>query len=503
MITSFAVGNFRAFEDSGELPLRPLTCLVGRNSSGKSSILHALLVLRQSIEQRAVGSRVPQLNLNGSLIDAGSYADIVHHHKQDRQVEFNFGLRVEPLPDFTIPGANRASPSLSHIRTPLVAMDVPRPPSMRYVSQLFRGARQRPELEKPHDIKVSMAFLPEPPFGPTLSRLFIEVVGLGQVTFTRTVKKHRVQHWRAYPIGIAPKTLAVFFPQWSFLPHVGAREAQLSRLQPAQRNHTTDFIWYVYRAFRDIDSFLSDLRLVGPFRTPPARRYSFTGLAAVDAGSSGERAVDLLITEKLIRTTGQPLRTAVSYWLRRLGLARKISIRDVAKRSNIFELAVSGAGPARIANFADVGFGVSQVLPVLVQGFLVPRGGTYIAQQPELHLHPDAQAGLADFFIYLASRGVRVILETHSEYLLVRLRRRLAEGIKPIQIGIPAEDPVRPMHIDRDSVSVIYVGNNSGSAGVSLMQIDESFQFDSMPAGFMSQAIDDRLKLMKALRKST
>ena len=56
------------------------------------------------------------------------------------------------------------------------------------------------------------------------------------------------------------------------------------------------------------------------------------------------------------------------------------------------------------------------------------EGGFYLVQQPEIHLHPDAQAGLADFFIFLASHGINTVVENYSEYLLLRIRRRLAEG---------------------------------------------------------------------------
>jgi hypothetical protein len=504
VIRDFSVENFRAFEHPASLSLAPLTCLVGRNSSGKSSLIHALLLIRQSIEQRAVGSRIPQLNLSGSLIDVGSYSDLVFQHDESRPITFNFEIDLEPLEIIAALPSKKTPVPVQSYRVPLVPIEVPRPPTMRYGAGGIRGMgpRRRPEREVRKAVSVSMSFLPEPPFGPTLNKLFIEIEGIGNVTFTRTVKRRRVQHWRAYAQGLPSKVLSIFFPQWSFLPIVGVREVKFAKASSGNQSETNAFVWYCYRAFRDIDLFLSDLRLVGPFRTPPARRYSFTGLAAADAGPSGERAVDLLITEKLVRTPGQPLSNAVSYWMKRLGLARRVKVRDVAKRSNIFELTVSGVGPARVANFADVGFGVSQVLPVIVQGFLVPRGGTYVVQQPELHLHPDAQAGLADFFLYLASRGVRLIIETHSEYLLVRLRRRLAEGIRAVVIGLPTEELTKPIALKKESVSIVYVGNEAGSAQTQRLIIDDSFQFDDLPEGFMSQATDDRLALMKSLRRT-
>jgi predicted ATPase len=490
MINGFSVTNFRGFQQSGLLPLPPLTCLVGRNSSGKSSLIHALLILRQSSEQRAMGTRVSQLNLNGSLISAGSYDDIVHGHDDHLAVGFQFQVHVE-TDDVELRRVSKA---------PLIIMEVPRPPIYRQTLPMGREGRIAVRLTRALDVTVTLQFSPEPPFGPTLSRLIVEVPTLGKVTFTRTVRKRRIQHWRAYAEALPKNSVNILFPVASFLPFVVERSSRFGRLPQSERAKVSEFVAYARRATREIDSFLSQLRVLGPFRTPPARRYSFTGLAAVDTGQSGERAVDLLITEKLLRIPEQPLAIGVSYWLKCLGLAKRISIRDLARKANIFELAIFGAGSARTANFADVGFGVSQVLPVIVQGLLTPRSGTYVVQQPELHLHPDAQAGLADFFLYLASQGVRTIIETHSEYLLLRLRRRLAEGVKPFRIGLSSESETVGPVIDKSWISVVFVGEKRRSATLRRLEIGDSFQFDNLPKGFMSQAVDDRIALMRALK---
>jgi predicted ATPase len=75
-----------------------------------------------------------------------------------------------------------------------------------------------------------------------------------------------------------------------------------------------------------------------------------------------------------------------------------------------------------------VGFGVSQILPVLTICYYVPEGSTILMEQPEIHLHPSVQAGLADVLIDAAQkRGIQIILESHSEYLLKRLQLRIAE----------------------------------------------------------------------------
>ena len=77
----------------------------------------------------------------------------------------------------------------------------------------------------------------------------------------------------------------------------------------------------------------------------------------------------------------------------------------------------------------DVGFGVSQVLPVLVLLYYVPEGSTVLMEQPEIHLHPAVQSGLADLMLNVAkARNLQIIVESHSEHLLRRFQRRVAEG---------------------------------------------------------------------------
>jgi len=242
---------------------------------------------------------------------------------------------------------------------------------------------------------------------------------------------------------------------------------------------------------------LAASEVMGPFRTPPERKYSFSGFTTTKAGPSGSNAPNLLITEKLLKSRGRPLQHAVRYWLRHLGLARNVSIEDIARGVNLYHMEIRVRGKRAAENVADVGYGVSQVLPVIVQGLLVPRGGIYMVQQPELHLHPDAQAAMADYFIYLVKAGVRVIVETHSEYLLLRVRRRLAEIESRRRPRGTKSDP----RISRDTVSVLRTSIESGGATVSELKIGPGFQFENLPADFMSQSLDDRISLLKTVAR--
>jgi AAA domain, putative AbiEii toxin, Type IV TA system len=488
MIDSFELHNFRAFESSAPLWLAPHTCLAGRNSSGKSSFVNALLLLKQSAEEVAFGSALPRLRLNGPSYEGGTYEDVVFDHDSTKQLGFSFTCSFGSVE--------------RKWRSPLVSLEMPTPGI--FFRRGARWWRDDPSLTEGRSAKVSAWFVPEESLGPTLSRLIVEVPTLGSVTFTRTSGVATRHHWRVYLSELPAKCVTPHFYPGELLPLVRPRARVYNQVGPHPKRRIKALAASANRAFSEIGEFLNSLRFLGPFRTPPSRRYVFSGFGGFNIGPSGEEAIDILIMERLLRPSDeQYLRLAVSFWLRHLGLASSIKVQDLAKRSNLFEIVLGNAGYASRANFADVGFGISQVLPVLVQGLLTPSGGTYVVQQPELHLHPDAQAELADFFLYLASFGVRSIVETHSEYFLVRLRRRLAEKYQPPAVELPAERHLGRTPISPESINVVAL-QESGSDGSKALQLklDSAFQFANMPKGFMSQSLSERALLIKAISRA-
>jgi hypothetical protein len=317
----------------------------------------------------------------------------------------------------------------------------------------------------------------------------------------RTTGLERKQHWRVYTSELPSQSLGYRANLRSFFPVIETRSASYKHSGPRTKHRIRSFLAASQSMFRYLGDSLASSDLIGPFRTPPIRRYAFGGFSASRSGPTGEQAVDLLITEALLRPPGQrPLHRAVSFWIKHLQLAQSLDVKDLAKRLNLFEVDIRGARRGTKANLTDVGFGISQVLPVIVQGLLMRRGGIYLVQQPEIHLHPDAQARLADFFMYLASQGVITVVETHSEYLLLRLRRRLAEGSKSIPPGLLGRG-MESTPLNVNDVSVLLTGSDGEEATVRQLAISDSFQFDDLPKGFMSQALDDRVAILKAVSK--
>jgi predicted ATPase len=480
--------NFRPFRDSNEFRLAPLTCLVGTNSSGKSSIITALLLLKQSLEQQRISSRVTPLTLSGPYCDLGNFRDVVHAHRMKSQIGFTFRVPVAML---------RQNPTEK--ATPLVALDVPRSVLRAPDFDYFYFGGSRTDLPVTRSVTVSLKFVTDAPFGPSLSRLELEVEGVGAANFVRTTRGERRQHWRAYTQDLPRQSVAMTFSRHRFLPIIEIRPKVYRQSAPRIKQRIRRFLEGSRLTLEYLQRFLSFSEVIGPFRTPPERRYAFGGFSSSRSGPRGEQAVDLLVTEALLKTSKHPLQSAVSFWLRHLKLAEQVYIESLAKNVNLFQLNLTGVGRAPQVNVADVGFGVSQILPVIVQGLLMRPGGIYMVQQPELHLHPDAQAGLADFFLYLSVYGVRVVIETHSEYFLIRLRRRLAEGRLNIGRSFPGLRRISlPLSKERIAVLLTDFEGRRAGAKVTELAIGDSFQFENLPKGFMSQAIEDRIALLKA-----
>jgi hypothetical protein len=130
-------------------------------------------------------------------------------------------------------------------------------------------------------------------------------------------------------------------------------------------------------------------------------------------------------------------RTTIVENLRTMKLAVAVDARTLGRRKGprTAEIRVSPRRKSDTATLADVGYGVSQVLPLLSHDAQLTRGNL-IAYQPEAHLHPLAQSRLADVFVASAARGNKVYVETHSEHLVIRLQTLVAAGLDPSKVRV-------------------------------------------------------------------
>ena len=229
----------------------------------------------------------------------------------------------------------------------------------------------------------------------------------------------------------------------------------------------------------DILRMFNAIEYLGPLRSYPERFYLIRGGAATSVGTRGENTPQVLFrgsedTQAQINTWFKTFEIPYSLKLKPLGdeVTGEIVAMHLSDSRNRVQVAPS-----------DVGFGIGQLLPILVQG-VISKAQTLCVEQPEIHLHPRLQACLADFFIATAGlgrakqpdRSVQWITETHSEALMLRLQRRIREGaIKP------------------DAVSVLYVWPSpEGTSHVMKLRLDENGDFiDAWPDGFFEDSYNE------------
>jgi len=231
---------------------------------------------------------------------------------------------------------------------------------------------------------------------------------------------------------------------------------------------------------------LDKIYYLGPLREFPKRDYLWARSRPTDVGQRGEKTIDAILAAtdanemRNLKSKAhlKPFQEMIAYWLREMGLIESFKMVEIAEGSNRWQAKVTTRAGASEVLLTDVGFGVSQVLPVVTLLQYVPPGSTVILEQPEIHLHPLAQAGLADVIIQAAThRHVQVILESHSEHLLLRLQRRIAEET-----------------VSADDVKLYFCDAPKGISTLVPLELDLFGNIRNWPDRFMGDAFDETAK---------
>ena len=426
--------NFRAFEKQ-RIELAPITVIVGPNNAGKSSVLSALRLLSQTFQS---------VDLSAPLVlgDFGTYKDIVFGNKTARDI----GFRIE----FAYEERNSAfEVSFSY-----------RAQRREVILQSFTGFDESSE--------------------PII-----------RTTYSRAQGRQLVQHLRGVPPGIHFRTFPRFY---HFIPRVSLwAVSALTRFSNRRGEFYLADITNIRKTLRNFDigvfetaQIIGSLQYLGPFREQPARVYPFSGERPSILTSSGHGATDVLRADYFRRgSKKRELTSAVQKWLTKADIASDLELRAVSDRH--YDVKIKHPITGEFENLADVGYGASQILPVIVAGYSLKANSLFLLEQPEIHLHPRAQSELGDFFYDLHLRGIQSIIETHSEHLILRLQKLIAAG-----------------KIAPESVAVNYIDPTPKGKKVIPLPLDQNGIFkNEWPHGFFEERLEEALELARAplLRK--
>lgn len=363
MFTRLRLVNFKAWSDTKDISLRPLTMLLGTNSSGKSSLIQSLLLLKQTARSP---DRTVHLNLGGDeindLFDFGAFEDVLNQSAETPRL-FSIGFDFD---DHGVGRISKGSFECSYGQTSAGSVVV-QTLVLRAEGRQFKAIRRE-----------KGAF-----------SIFID----------------DEQSPRAKGRGYTPERSIAF-------------SADAIAILDKDGQIVEDLSLAIRRE-------LERIIYLGPLRRKPERDYPWNKSKPGDVGSDGRGAIDALLASALLRGDEQNyVVNGVSRWLSKMGVADKLEVRQQG-RSSRYELIVHREGVA--CNLRDVGIGVSQVLPVLVVSYFAPKGSTIILEEPEIHLHPLAQSALAELFVDVSrERGIQFLIETHSEHLFRRMQTLIA-----------------------------------------------------------------------------
>ena len=378
MITHIRMKNFKSWEDSGKIELASLTGFFGTNSSGKSSLLQMLLLLKQTAER----DNIIFFGSDNSLVNLGNFREVIHGHKAEESLELEFGYEfIEThLIDLSVNNQNIYKPKIDSFifKTVVIEEDgIPTIHNLSYVdaADIWKiGWQSRGRTE--------------------IGRQFINGTQLGYAD---------VKNCYGTPV-----------------PREEARSAH---------------VWdqkFLKQTSLLFEKLFSHVYYLGPARVNPRRSYTWEGGHPEHPGQWGNQAIDALLSARArnLKTSHEaeevPIEQRVSHWLQEMGLAHSFSL-DWTGRKN-YEVRIQKTSSSPPVTLADMGYGLTQFLPGLVLCYYAPAGSTLILEQPGIHLHPKVQSQLADLLIEVVTeRKLQILVESHSEHLLTRLQLGIAE----------------------------------------------------------------------------
>ena len=376
MITHIRMKNFKSWEDSGEVKLAPLTGFFGTNSSGKSSLLQMLLLLKQTVEHPDL-NEVIFFGNDSSLVNLGNFREVIHGHKEDVLLELEFGCKLQQ--QLTIK-----------------------------TFQLIDKYRQQYGLA-PLDLN---SFIYNTAISGNASSLSID-------RFSYTVGPEEIQKitWKNGNI------------------HYGNRRKghlSVTKCYGLPKDGYTDLLRPLSSAFENLFNHVYPL---GPTRVHPQRRYHWEGTHPKVIDQWGNKSIDALLSagvRKLKSSTkedGVLIETRISEWLQKMDIAYSFQLIPTGSLDDKnYEVRIRKTANSAEVTLADMGHGVSDLFPMLVLCYYTPAGSTLILEQPGIHLHPKVQSQLADLLIeVITERNLQILIESHSEHFLNRLQRRIAE----------------------------------------------------------------------------
>ena len=519
-ITSITIENFKRIGDAVTIPIRPITLLFGKNSSGKSTVLQALHYMYEV--SKHTGADPDRTDIGGDYIDLGDFCSLVHRHELDRRIririelDIEFGKYIDLFREYI-----DLNPALSPVNNP----------ESKKLKSMWK------EVVIGWNEEEAYAYFESVSYG-------LNGVELKCITPTRR------------PETFPSNTVGSNGTQWICSENLMHWNIKHPCINQKKKKRILEILFgtnfdseFTNKLDNIMHTRMSNIRYLGPLRKVPPRNFDpqrtpneslwATGLEAWNQLGRDPRKIG--VDPTLIETINYYMKDVLKlgYTINRkeyvlLDMDSKImtNMKEIDSIDRLKEQVVSPIKqlPRQIRlklhneendidlDPLDVGLGIPQVIPVLVgvadtrRSFAEQR--IFAIEDPELHLHPAAQVALGDVFIDgIQNRDLNLLIETHSEHLLLRLLRRVREtnirnskkhewrqtSMTPLVREMPetaiqySEDQDSQDHqLTPDDLSVVYVRPTPEGIKFTPINVTDDGDFDaSWPEGFFEERMEE------------
>jgi len=582
MLHEYQIANFKGFDGEAVIPIKPITLIYGQNSSGKSSILQSLLLLRQTLQEAEDPATL--LLSRGNFVDLGSYSQFINQHDLEKSFSFKFSFDVPDTDEFKDIRSNFVSKYLKI--NPLLGLQIAfsydREDSRIYFKavDLFIGDWSKPfmtyspnlddsqvnnlsienqgainfehsfwgfwwgefqdifkgfkkvvtskiqDILKSNDIEISIKSskktifnkvhglinLLESKIEEQNSEIQILENEVNESRISQDEANKKIENLKQIIFDLDDKVLPLNtllelynrFEKYSFK---NASEdlsntlvysffiicSQFLPNETGEWEHylkepRNEYLSEIFKISKSLDpildltieasklvkKYLDNLVYIAPLRDYPERFYISSDTSNNQVGKSGNMIANILYKQPKILD-------AVNSQLELFGLGYEIKIssfkdKDTSDISDVFAIRLVDKFTKVNVSLLDVGFGISQILPVIVQSML-SQNKTILIEQPEIHIHPRLQAQLGSLLAESIKSPLnnRFIIETHSEHLLLRLQKLIRKG-----------------KLSKDDISIIYVDRDINGSSCLQLRLDSEGDFiDEWPNGFFDESFNE------------
>lgn len=440
MLKSISLKNYKCFKDETTIDIAPLTVLCGVNSSGKSSILKSLLMLKQSYENTLSFN---ELTFNGKYVDNGFFEDVVYNKEGNTFTLRNTFEIKKPPRNKTIGVSESDATSFKELLKIFKKYEHEQKSKIecfRFIISInVYGLIKQTDISKKIKNVITTYEIDIIPLKNVLNEYQPITEKKIGIILKRTPNDENNYFGRKYDISIKNVPYEIGSETKIFNDTIedcscyfeGVKLVKLYKTNPNISNLNMIFP-NLYSIFRIMSYQYKNIKHISPLRNTPNRRYIFSENIS-NTGMGGEYMAQALYhnTERPIFYMQPPINNLLD--LNRFCTDHLINA--VKNWSNYLDIGVPYIEPYEEMlklnisdkNIVDVGFGISQGMPVIISGLLLKKYETLLLEQPEIHLHPNMQMKMADFLLTLACNQKNIIVETHSDHIINRITRRVME----------------------------------------------------------------------------